>query len=922
MRPLELTMSAFGPYAERVVLDFEKLGKSGLYLITGDTGAGKTTIFDAIKYALYGEASGNNREPNMFRSKYAVPEMPTEVILVFENNGKKYTIKRNPEYERPSKRGDGFTKEKANAELTIPDGKIITKPKDVDNAVRDIIGLDHNQFSQITMIAQGDFLKLLLAPTEERIKIFRQIFKTKQFEILQERLKSESINLKNQYEAAESSIEQYIKSIICDKDDSLYYDLENAKNNLFPIADKIELIGKLIAQDKLSEQNMFDEISRLEEQITAITSKLSKAEEISKAQINLQKTVEALSQLSSKKDRLSALLNEQNAKQPEYEALNNRIIELDSSLKDYAELDAKRQVIISLTEKIKSDTNIQVKKSNKLSELSEKINELKNERLSLENAGEEKTRLTAELEKILTRKTALNNLLKVFEDYQELKRILKSAQEKYQKACADAKECSRIYEINNKAYLDAQAGILALELKDGMACPVCGSLNHPHLAQKSVNAPTKLQLDKLKKKAELAQNFTSEESQKAGEIYGKASEKAAYLQTQVFELMGENDVSNAIIKVPNIIADIEKNIMELKSQIAKEDRRIKRKFELDRDIPLIERNIEILRKEIGELESLIASSSAKKIETENYTKILVEKLTYENEKDARIVLENLRQKQQDYKTALEKASNDYLECENMIRELIGQKKQLTEQLSDVPKIDIEQEQAKIIELIQKKSILTKKKETVHAQLHSNILNLENIMSMSDELTKIEAKWTWVKALSDTANAKVKYKEKIMLETYIQMTYFDRIIARANTRFMVMSNGQYELKRRIEAENKRSQSGLDLDVVDHYNGTERSVKTLSGGESFKASLSLALGLSDEIQASAGGIRIDTMFVDEGFGSLDEESLHQAIKVLAELTTGNRLVGIISHVSELKDHIDKQIVVTKEKSGGSRISMISE
>jgi len=212
-------------------------------------------------------------------------------------------------------------------------------------------------------------------------------------------------------------------------------------------------------------------------------------------------------------------------------------------------------------------------------------------------------------------------------------------------------------------------------------------------------------------------------------------------------------------------------------------------------------------------------------------------------------------------------------------------------------------------------------KTIYSRITSNKASLDNILKKLNEIKTVEEKWIWIKSLSNTANGNLSGKEKIMLETYIQMTYFDRIINRANTRFMVMSGGQYELKPRKEAENNRSQSGLELDVIDHYNGTERSVKTLSGGESFKASLSLALGLSDEIQSSAGGIKLDTMFVDEGFGSLDDESLAQAIKALSSLAEGNRLVGIISHVSELKDKIDKQIVVKKEKTGGSNISIVN-
>ena len=270
--------------------------------------------------------------------------------------------------------------------------------------------------------------------------------------------------------------------------------------------------------------------------------------------------------------------------------------------------------------------------------------------------------------------------------------------------------------------------------------------------------------------------------------------------------------------------------------------------------------------------------------------------------------------------AIEKEKTNFENNEKNIAAIKSRVEENQKLLATAKEIDVFALQCKQAELKgEKESVMTLQK-SVHSQRVANVISLENIKQKSDEINVVEEKWMWVKSLSNTANGNISGKEKIMLETYIQMTYFDRIINRANSRLLVMSGGQYELVRRKEAENNRSQSGLELDVTDHYNGTKRSVKTLSGGESFMASLSLALGLSDEIQSSAGGIRLDTMFVDEGFGSLDEESLSQAIRALSSLAEGNRLVGIISHVNELKERIEKQIVVKKEKSGGSRVSIV--
>ena len=280
-----------------------------------------------------------------------------------------------------------------------------------------------------------------------------------------------------------------------------------------------------------------------------------------------------------------------------------------------------------------------------------------------------------------------------------------------------------------------------------------------------------------------------------------------------------------------------------------------------------------------------------------------------------------RSRQNEQKAALEQATAAFAACGSKISELLGCKKQLESQLAAAPVSDIAKTRDRMSGLTSRKNILAKDKEALHARWFANKTGLANISAKAKELKEAEARWTWLHELADTAGGSLAGKDKVMLETYVQMTYFDRIVARANTRFMVMSGGQYELRRSREAGSRLSQSGLDLNVVDHYNGTERSVRTLSGGESFMASLSLALGLSDEIQSAAGGIRLDSMFVDEGFGALDEEALQQALNALASLADGSRLVGVISHVAELKERIDRQIVVTKERAGGSSVRVIA-
>ena len=283
-------------------------------------------------------------------------------------------------------------------------------------------------------------------------------------------------------------------------------------------------------------------------------------------------------------------------------------------------------------------------------------------------------------------------------------------------------------------------------------------------------------------------------------------------------------------------------------------------------------------------------------------------------------INNLALKIDEIQKSFEEANKSLNKCNESLASANSKKAQLLKSLEGKEGIDITAENMKLKELEGAQNLLRQGEKNLHSRIANNKKIYENLKLTSSNLIIAEKKYAFVKALSDTANGNISGKEKIMLETYIQMHYFDRIIARANARLMIMTDGQYDLLRRKEGLNKQGQSGLDLNVIDHYNGSERSVKSLSGGESFKASLAMALGLSDEIQSSAGGIQLDTMFIDEGFGSLDEDSLAQAMKALSSLADNNRLVGIISHVGELKQKIDKQIIVTKDRSGGSRIEFV--
>lgn len=1184
MRPIKLTISAFGPYANAVTLELDKLGKNGLYLITGDTGAGKTTIFDAITYALYGEASGDHRDANMFRSKYAEPETPTYVELEFAYRDRHYLVRRSPEYDRPKTRGQGTTIQKAEAQLTLPDGAVLGKPKEVDAAIRDIMGIDRNQFLQIAMIAQGDFLKLLLAPTEDRKKIFRKIFKTDLYQKLQDDLKRESGALNDRCSALRMSLRQYIAGVQCDEDDVLSLSLEKARENQLPIREVTELISRILEQDHALSEDMQHQIDGLDAQLKAIHTNLSKAAEYAQAQENLaalraaleenseklneaqavlenrRKDVprqEALAQeitlltaqlpryaqletlsrnqaelrltldenrkklaagqasLASRKEALHALRQElaalsdiggeaarldarrmqaaaeqslltdwqqrqrrtaqlagqlqlaeeqltaRLAAQPQMEKLQQAIALLDAQLPEYDALSARRMQAGDATAKLNTLTRELTAKQAAAADLAKKLTGWKEELAEKQGAPARREQLLAQKAEAQRHRTALQQLDSGRQELDALCRELAGKQELFLRARQTAQTAQERYQQCNSAFLAEQAGILAEQLIEGQPCRVCGAIHHPKPACKSQNAPTEAQLNRLKADADRAQDAlrtaseccaallarkealessiqqeldalgladaaaiaamlagdgrtlsqldaalqaveielkrkqaleagipgkeealqalhaemgTLEHTQAAEsaklealhrqmdeqkarltcstrleaeailtanrrelatlaaqledarsrrqELQQKYAAEKSLLDQLEIQLAADNTCTGRALEaeVANRLAAANALLAQLEAQAAQVRQQLLRRKALEAQLPQEELAAERISAENAQLENRISSGTASLEALLEQHQQLAQVLPYPTAEAASNQLNTLRQELEVLKNALRTAEETFAAGKEAVIRSRTAAEQLEAQLKQMPVIDAAAEAQRQEEAENARLLLQKRKQAADGRIAANAPALKNIHERQLDLDTLETRYSWIRALSNTANGNISGKEKIMLETYIQMTYFDRIIARANLRLLVMTDGQYQLKRRTEAENNKSQSGLELDVIDHCNGTERSVKTLSGGESFKASLALALGLSDVIQSSSGGVKLDTMFVDEGFGSLDEESLNQAMKALVSLTEGNRLVGIISHVAELKTRIDRQILVTKSKSGSSRAEIV--
>ena len=902
-------MSAFGPYAGEVKVDFAQLGERGLYLITGDTGAGKTTIFDGITFALYGEASGNNRESDMFRSKYAKEETPTFVELEFQYRNEVYRVRRNPEYLRPAKKGKGLTTEKADAQLEYPDGKIITKSKEVTKAVVELIGLDRGQFTQIAMIAQGDFLKLLFAKTEDRSKIFREIFHTKEYQILQERLKTMSGTLRIEYEQLTKSIQQYKTEIRSD---------DERKDNT--VEETLQFLACLIEDEKKTILECDHNLECLEEQIAGIQKAIGKAENQKRAEQELVRINEELAVWISRMPEIEEVLKAEEKRQPEREKLALDIAGSEEKLSLYEEADH----ILEQKTKAEAQTSALKKEREDLKEKKEdgtgKLQKIKELLVQYQDLDARCVRLEQEEQKVKEEKAKVCNFQKVLVEYRELAKRLKNAQEDYQKGNAESIRIRKIFEQMEQNFLDGQAGILAEHLEEGAPCPVCGATHHPNPAKIQESTCTEEELKRIKEKNQKLSDQVFLLSEKAGKTKGQLEEKKKQLEETCKELFGEIPQS--------ISSSLEERVQCLHIQENTINEQRKRANQAIQQKKILEEQNEKGESYLKKWDEMLEEKERRYHEMERECAILTERyekaisvLSYTSKKDALQALEKKKDQKNALDLAYRSAEEQYRTTKETIQSKTAKIQTLQEQLDgfqDSKYAELLEQQQSCMQ--KKREILLKKEKTVtDYQMNKRVENA--IQGQFEKLQNVEEQWKMVKALSNTANGNVSGKEKIMLETYIQMSHFNRIIARANTRFMMMSGGQYELKRRETAENLRSQSGLELDVIDHYNGSIRSVRTLSGGESFQASLALALGLSDEIQSEAGGIQLDAMFIDEGFGSLDEETLDQAVKALLNLADGNRLVGIISHVAELKERIEKQIIVTKQKSDGSTVKLIT-
>lgn len=909
MRPIRIEMSAFGPYAGKQTVEMDRLGTSGIYLITGDTGAGKTTIFDAIVFALYGTASSDRRSGDMLRSRYAEPDTPTEVKLVFAYRNKEYEIRRNPTYQRPKLRGEGMTQENASAELRLPGGEILTRTGEVDEKIREILGMTRDQFMQIAMIAQGDFLKLLLAKTEERRKIFSSIFRTGRYARLEERLKQEARQARKTYD-------DLVREIGFEQDRARLP--EGTDRSGLREEEYLQAIEKFRdeAGKRLEEGEKMQEL--LSGELDALAARILAAEEQEKRKKALEETRQQWTDLQAAAEQRKQELEAARSREPEAKEKEARLHVEQDRLQQYDRLEELKQQKTEAEKKQASDEAARKKLEEGRKSLTQQIQDCRQKIKEKEALAGKAAALSGEKERLRSQGAEYNELKILLEAYEEASEKWSRAAVTYQAACGKEQEFGESYRRQHRAFLDDQAGILAAELAEDQPCPVCGSLHHPSPAMKTDDAPTRETVEQSQKRWEESKTAMDEAGRKAAALRGTRDSSLQHMEEKAKGL--NMPMEPAALK--ETLMEEQKRFRskwkEVTGALAASEAAAEAKVVLEEKLETLqkkqEEDEEAYRKlelESARLQEQIENLSA------NYSE-LKEILPYPDRESAGKAASLLDREIREIREAVQSAEENEQAAAGRIQEAEGRMDELQKQIREGESA----ESMTSAELQENQK--QKKDEQLRLQAEAKEDNLiwetnsaaaGRIRKLSGEREQAARKYSMLQNLADTANGNLSGKQRIQLETYVQQQLFDRILVRANTRFRVMSGGQYDLVRRKEYQ-KNQQSGLDLDVVDHYNGTTRSVSTLSGGESFMASLSLALGLSDEIQESAGGVQLDALFVDEGFGSLDEETLDQAMKAIQTLAEdGGRIVGIISHVTELQNRIDRQLLVRKMKSGGS-------
>ena len=927
MKPLKLTMSAFGSYAGKNVIDFTGQ-QQGIFLITGDTGAGKTTIFDAITYALYNQTSGGERNGNMMRSQYARPETETYVELEFLYRGQTYRVRRNPDYKITKTLKNGKIREQKvphSVELTLPDGTVFPEKKNATDAkIIEILGLTADQFSQIVMIAQGDFLKLLYTKSDERKMIFSKLFRTDIYWKIQENLRRKSMEMDERIQENDRAFEQEKSRII-----------PLPESEELPLDELVERLRERL-KDALKEQNL--RRANVEE----LNKKITKYEEINKLFVSLEKIRQTGKELEARqaesKERRQQIENARKA--------DKVLVAEQQNLRQQQEVEQSAQAIAKMTETLANDQEmfeslktqlqeVEAIKKREAADLQKKMLALEQSFPSyeaLQNARSEEQQakkvwedLGKTSEESFHKKEAGIAALKEQQKRQE--QVVEQTKKNWEQTSLSASESAKHYEHMYEAFLKEQAGILAENLSAGCPCPVCGSTVHPDPAKLSDHAVTELEVEQAKKTRAAAEEkrdlaylaFEAEKTEKQKLAQAVEKEEADFVLAQTIAKQQRKEAEQNYVSLQKIAEQIREKLVYPSLAEAK-----KQYAAMQKALEAAEQEIAKKRQKVSELAEAMNTLKGQKLAEEENQKT-AKKLAVKTEKEYAKLLEKSRfVSEETYHLAIlpersrSKLEREEKEYESQCLRQQSEQKLLEKQVSGKTYTDT----TELNEQLKAEKQVLKEAEKTYMELHTAYENdravLQNCAVYLEKGKKLESEDQVIKSLSKTANGRLSGSAKIDFETYIQRQYFKQIIHEANKRLLTMSNHQFILKLKEEANTgRKTNEGLDLSVYSLVTDSERDVKTLSGGESFLAALAMALGLSDIVERSAGAIHPDMMFIDEGFGSLDAQSRQQAIEVLGELAGDSRMVGIISHVTELKEQIDRQLVVSRTDKGSRAV-----
>ena len=936
MRPIKLVLSAFGPYASKVELDLSKLGENGVYLITGDTGAGKTTIFDAITFALFGKPSGDIRDVKTLRSEYANEEIETYVELDFIYHDEEYHIYRRPEYTYMHVQKNGEVKQRSKATdayLILPNGDRIIKPTEVTKQVEQLLGMKRDQFRQIAMIAQGSFLEILNADTKERGKLFEKVFMTSKYSVLMDCLnqmaKESSIALND----AKLRLQQIISDIRVPEILQEQYEqtLETfAMNDIQPVYD---LLDNIIIGAKKGIENL----QKQKEQVQKQLQKSRKEETEKTKQLQDLLSLEKLLKEKPVKEEKANLYTERLKTDGEkyriqIDALKKEQAQIEHELPEYAGLTKLTAKLAEIKKQGSSVLKDLETKTSLKKQLDEDITLKQKEAQILTDSELSLNKLFIKEEEIEKKISAFYHASMIQSNYQNAVDTLKEKTQFLQESTDRKAMLQKQYDDAQLSYFANQAGLLASRLIKGEPCPVCGSIEHPRPASYSDQLVTQEEINQYKKKADQVEK----EYQVASKACVDANLKMSTLQNEL-ELVLKS-VTEQTIPLGNVKTFIDEHTVQLKKEQKEISTRIKqlqqqskRYQELLKMIPKLQQKLTALAEEVSQSEITQAKLSVEHEQIQKQVQETTAKLKYSSETEAKNRVAILAKQILEYQQQIDQLTNESKLAMDELVYVSAQIDMLKEKVeSSIDEIPLQKNQLGLLQAeienlqVQQEEILKSIHDTQMYESDAQDTK-KKIKSESDAYQTKLSRYSSLRELADVAMGNGRSsKEKITLQEYVQIAYLDRMIHKANERYLSMSNQQYQLVRSAGTKDKRSHEALDLDVIDFSNGSIRPVSSLSGGESFIASLALALGMSDEIQSQAGGIQIDTMFIDEGFGTLDQDSLNNAIQTLMKLSGENRLVGIISHVKELKERIHKGIIVTKDLHGshGSVAKVINE